>query len=310
MTAAIAAVAGAALILVAMRDVFNTLFHPHGRGVVSEALIRGTWHAWHRLARGRETTLSFAGPTAFLIVVSSWVTLVIVGFALIMLPHLPEEFLLAGGLRPGTTGSFVDAVYLSMVNLTSLGYGDVVAKHDVLRLLGPTETIVGLGILTASISWILSIYAVLADYRAVSHEIAVLGEAERRAETSLVALGGAEAAPILGRLTSQLVAARRDLLHFPIAYFFHTRDRRYAISIQLPRLLEIAAACAAGGRPAAVRLEAARVQVAVEDMLAVIDEEFLGGRGGPVDEILARLRRDHLRDADEPSRSLPSSTSS
>ena len=310
MTAALAAVAGTALVAVAVRDVFDTLFHPHGRGVVSEALIRGTWRSWRVLARGRHERLSYAGPTAFLVVVMSWVALVVVGFALILLPHLPQEYVLASGLRPEATSSFVDAVYVSLVSMTSLGFGDVAAENDILRLLGPAETIVGLGILTASISWILSIYGVLAEYRSVSHEIALLREGERRTRTRVSRLPASERAMLLQRLTSQLVAARRDLQHFPIAYYFHTRDRRYELSVQLPSLLAMAAECAARKQPPAVRLEAERVRVAVDDLLAVIDEEFLGARGGSPDEILDRFQQDHLRGVDEPSRSRASSTSS
>jgi hypothetical protein len=298
------------MIALAVRDVFDTLFHPHGRGVVSEALVRGTWRLWHSLARGREATLSYAGPTAFLLVVLSWVALVVVGFALILLPHLPEEFVLAGGLRPEDTSGFVDAIYVSMVSMTSLGFGDVTAENDLLRLLGPAETIVGLGILTASISWILSIYGVLVDYRSVSHEIALLSEAERRTDTSLARLEPAEAVTLLGRITSQLVAARRDLLHFPIAYYFHTRDHRYALSLQLPKLLAIAAACAAADRPAGVRLEAERVRAAADDLLVVIAEEFLGGAGRSTAETIDRFQRDQMRDVGSPSRSRASSTSS
>jgi len=303
-TTVLAAIAGTAMIVLAVRDVFDTLFHPHGRGVVSEALVRGTWRLWHGLARGREPALSYAGPTAFLVVVLSWVALVVVGFALIILPHLPEEYVLAAGLRPEATSGFVDAVYVSMVSMTSLGFGDVAAENDVLRLLGPAETIVGLGILTASISWILSIYGVLADYRSVSHEIALLVDAERRTGTSLSRMEPAETSRVLGGMTSKLVAARRDLLHFPIAYYFHTRDRRYALSIQIPRLLEITSACATADGPSpAVRLEAERVRLAAEDLINVIDEEFLGGRGGSNDEILARFQRDHMREGDDRVRS-------
>jgi len=309
-TAALAAVAGTAMVVLAVRDVFDTLFHPHGRGVVSEALIRGTWRSWRVLARGRQARLSYAGPTAFLIVVMSWVALVVVGFALILLPHLPQEYVLARGLRPDATSSFLDAVYVSMVSMTSLGFGDVAAENDLLRLLGPAETIVGLGILTASISWILSIYGVLAEYRSVSHEIALLREGERRTGTRVSRLPESERATLLQRLTSQLVAARRDLLHFPIAYYFHTRDLRYELSVQLPSLLETAAECAAPGHPPAVRLEAERARIAACDLLAVIDEEFLGARGGSPAEILERFQRDQLREAEEPSRSAASSTSS
>ena len=82
------------------------------------------------------------------------------------------------GLRSGDKvtidGGLDDALYLSMVNLTSLGYGDIVPTGEVLRFLGPLETLIGLGLLTASISWILLLYRVLADYRSLSREISLL----------------------------------------------------------------------------------------------------------------------------------------
>jgi len=300
---AVITIAGIILVGVAVRDVFDTLFHPHGRGVVSEALIRGTWRAWRGLARGRQEALSYAGPTAFLIVVLSWVALVVVGFALIIVPHLPEEYVLAEGLDPGQTSGFVDAIYVSLVSMTSLGYGDVTAEGDALRLLGPAETIIGLGILTASISWILSIYGVLADYRSVSHEIALLCSAEQETGTRLARTEPSEAARVLGGLASKLIAARRDLLHFPIAYYFHTRDPRYTLSTQLPRLLAIVEECAVREAPPSVRLEATRVLLAADDFLETIVDEFLGGRRLSAAESIARYRRDHLWERSEASRS-------
>jgi hypothetical protein len=306
----VATIVGVALIAVAARDVFDTLFHPHGRGVVSERVIRGMWGAWHALARGRADVLSYAGPTAFLIVVLSWVTLVVLGFALIIVPHLPEEYVLAAGLDPEGTSGFVDAIYVSLVSMTSLGYGDVSAESDALRLLGPAEAMIGLGILTASISWILSIYAVLADYRSVSHEIALLGDAERETGIGLSRTEPSEAARTLAGLASKLVAARRDLLHFPIAYYFHTRDPRYTLAAQLPRLLTIVEECNAAHAPAAVRLEAARVLLATDDFLGTIEDEFLRGRAASRAESIARYQQDHLWDASEASRSRATPSSS
>jgi Ion channel len=291
----LATAAGLALIALAVRDVFDTLFHPHGRGVVSEALTRATWRGFHAIARGRHQVLSYAGPTAFLLVVLSWVALVVLGFALIILPHLPEEYVLARGLSPDATSGFVDAIYVSMVSMTSLGFGDVAAEGDVLRLLGPVETMIGLGILTASISWILSIYGVLSDYRSASHEIALLREAERKTEIRLGRADPSEAARLLAALTSRLVAARRDLLHFPIAYYFHTRDPHHALSTQLPALLDLVNDASAEGRSSGLRLEATRLRLAVEDFLETIDDEFLTGGRLSTSETLAAYQRDHLR---------------
>jgi hypothetical protein len=218
----------------------------------------------------------------------------VVGFALIIWPHLPEAFALNQGLDAAEQESFVDALYLSMVNLTSLGYGDIVPTSDLLRLLGPLETLIGLGLLTASISWILLLYRVLSDYRSLSHEIALLLEAERSNAAGLAEIEPAVGAGVLADLTSRVVPMRDDLAHSPIAYYFHPRDPRHALPVLLPELLEVVDRCSAPDRPAALRFQAAMLRQAIEDLLSTIAAEFVGENARNPDEALAGYRRDHL----------------
>src|SRR5512133_2142913 len=157
----LATIGGATLVLVALRDIFDTLFHPHGQGIVSERLIHGIWRLARRVARRNHSVLSFAGPLAFFAVILTWSALVIVGFAVMLWPHFPDDYVVTAGA--GRDGGLGDALYVSMVNLTSLGYGDIVPAATGLRYLSPLETLIGLGLLTASISWILIIDRVLAD---------------------------------------------------------------------------------------------------------------------------------------------------
>ena len=107
---------------------------------------------------------------------------------------------------------------LSLVNLTSLGYGDIVPIAALLRFLGPLETLLGLGSLTASISWILLLYRVLSDHRSLSHEISLLSEAEDATGIGLTDFQPEVAARILADLTSKAIAVRDDLAHPPIGY--------------------------------------------------------------------------------------------
>ncbi len=291
---AIIIVLGALLVLVVLRDVFDTLFHPHGQGVVSERLMRAVWRVTRRLAHGNHRMLSFAGPVAFITVITAWGTLVVMGFALIIWPHLPEAFALGVGLDAAEQGSFVDAIYLSMVDLTSLGYGDIVPTTDILRLLGPLETLIGLGLLTASISWILMLYRVLSDYRSLSHEIALLTAAERASPTGLAGVDPSVSAGVLAELTSRVVAMRDDFVHSPIAYYFHPRDPRHALPVLLPGLIEIVESCSAPDRSAALVFQATMLNEAITDLLATIAEEFLGTPGSGSHEALVGYRRDHL----------------
>lgn len=293
MTAIITAV-GALLVLVALRDVFETLFHPHGRGVVSETLIRGVWRATRRLARGNHPVLSLAGPVAFIGVIAVWGALVVLGFTLIVWRHLPDALVIGRGVNAVHHGGFVDALYLSLVSLTSLGYGDVVPTSDFLRLLGPIETLIGLGLLTASISWILLLYRVLSDYRSLSDEISLLVEVERSSETGLAGVESSVASGVLADLTSRVVRVRDDFVHSPIAYYFHPRDQRHALPVLLPALLAVVERCSGPDSSAALRFQAAMLGQAIEDLLSTIADDFVRTPTRDPNEALAGYRRDHL----------------
>jgi Ion channel len=285
--------AGGAIVVVVLRDVFDTLFHPHGAGSVSLAVIRGVWATMRALARGNHVVLSLAGPIAFITVIAAWGTLVIVGFALILWPHFPEGFAINEGIDLGS-GGLDDALYLSMVNLTSLGYGDIVPVGELLRFAGPLETVIGLGLLTASISWLLFLYRVLSDYRSLSHEISLLLEAEHRSGVPLEEIEPEVAARVLADLTSRLVAVRDDLVHSPIAYYFHPRDARHALPVLLPRLLEIADGCSGPGHAGALRFQAAMLEQSLDDLLGTIAADFVRVRVEDTTQALNAYRRDHL----------------
>lgn len=286
--------AGALLVLVALRDVFDTLFHPHGSGIVSQALIRGVWRGMRTAARGNHVVLSLAGPVAFITVIAAWGALVIVGFAFILWPQFPDGFVTGAGVDLGDSGWYTDALYLSMVNLTSLGYGDIVPTGELLRFAGPLETLIGLGLLTASISWILFLYRVLSDYRSLSHEISLLQEAERRSGTRLEEIEPAVAARVLADLTSRLVAVRDDLVHSPIAYYFHPPDARHALPVLLPRLIEVVDDCSGPERTGALRFQAAMLRQSLDDLLETIADDFVRVPVKDASEALAVYRRDHL----------------
>lgn len=290
--AVLSTVAGAILVCVALRDIFDTLFHPQGRGVVSEWLTGRIWRLMRKLVRGKHALMSLAGPLAFLAVIVAWGALVLFGFALILWPHFPDGFIVAEGVA--TDGAFLDALYISMVNLTSLGYGDIVPTAEPLRVLGPLETVIGLGLLTASISWILLLNRVLSDFRSLSHEIWLLSEAEAATGLGITRIEPEAASRILADLTSKLVAARDDLVHSPIAYYFHARDPRHALPVLLPHLIAEIEACSGPERPPALRFHAAMLRSSLEDLLETVAEISLDGAGSSMAETLAAYRQDHL----------------
>jgi hypothetical protein len=97
---------GVALLALALRDIFETLFHPLGRGVVGGHIVRGVSRSARRLAARVPGLLNLAGPLAYIAVLASWTLMLVVGWALIFLPHLPEGFSFdPGSTRPSTRAS-------------------------------------------------------------------------------------------------------------------------------------------------------------------------------------------------------------
>ena len=265
---------GVALIALALRDIFETLFHPTGRGILARGVARTTAVLAARLPKGRSGLDALAGPLGYLFVLATWTTMLVVGWALVFLPHLPEGFGFEGSLVPAEHDSFVDAIYISLVNLTSLGYGDVTPVDAGLRILGPIETLFGLGLLTASISWLISIHVALSRRDAFAHEVLLNRQAEERLGEKLADADPALLERILASFTEQLIAVRRDLIHFPITHLFRSEDERIALSNLHPFLARLIHEASEEGRPHALKVRAEMLRTALEDFDATLRDRL------------------------------------
>lgn len=242
----VSALIGAGLIAIALRDVFHALFHPSGRGSISELLPKIIWRrSFRKLAKRCPGMLTLGGPTTVLAVILSWTVLLTVGWALIYWPYLPDGFLFATGLEPSNQDGPVDALYLS---LATLGYGDITPTGGVLRILVPLEALLGFGLLTAGLSWVLSIYPALSRRRTFAHEIALT----RRAESEIGARGmeaGTAERVVLGDFAARLIWVRADMVTFPITYYFHSTDENDSLPANVPYLTLLAERYGDAGKP-------------------------------------------------------------
>ncbi|WP_324273468.1 potassium channel family protein [Blastococcus brunescens] len=281
--------AGVVLVLVALRDIFHTIWHPSGRGDLSHLVMRGLWRLGQR-RRERGTAGVLTGPIALALVIGMWLLLLIGGGALVYAPHLPEGFVYQSGLDVSERSQVLDAVYLSTVTLATLGFGDIVPAAGWLRIAVPVQALIGFALLTGSVTWVLQVYPALIRRRSLAVRLAQLRTVP--AEDLLHDPGSTLAAPLLDGLAGGLVQARVDVTQYNETYYF--RDGMEDAS--LPAMLSVASRLGAAGRLAPrkdVRLAAGLLATAIDDFAHVLDEQFLGVGGSTADILTAYARAHH-----------------
>ncbi|HEX6455073.1 MAG TPA: potassium channel family protein [Solirubrobacterales bacterium] len=285
-------VLGMLLIALALRDIFDVLFHPLGRGMIARRVVRGIAAVARRAPRRAGTLGLLAGPLSYIAVVGTWAGLLVVGWALVFMPQMPEGFHFSVGLDPAQHSGFLDALYVSLVNLTSLGYGDISPNSDAMRILCPMETMFGLGLLTASISWLISIYGAISRRDSLAHEVALAKESEERLGEKLADADPQLLEALLASFAEQLIRTRRDLIHFPIVHYFRTEDEERALAGLLPFLGSLADEAAQEGAPPSLRVRAEVLRMAIDDFAETLRRRLLMP-GDSTDEILRHYQSDH-----------------
>jgi hypothetical protein len=287
-------VLGVVLIALALRDIFDVLFHPLGRGMIARRVVRMVSAAARRLPRRAGAVGLLAGPLSYIAVVATWTTLLVFGWALIWMPQLPQGFSFDHGLNPAEHAGFLDALYLSLVNITSLGYGDISPASAAMRVLGPVETLFGLGLLTASISWLISIYSAISRRDSFAHEVHLTKQAEDQLGEKLAEADPGLLEAMLASFTQQLIAARRDLIHFPITHYFRTEDEERALSGLLPFLSDLVVEAGGTDRPHHVKVRAEMLRLAIDDFATTLRTR-LQIPGETTDATLRHYHEDHRR---------------
>ncbi|RFU19084.1 RHS repeat-associated core domain-containing protein [Geodermatophilus marinus] len=190
-------VAGAVVVALVLREVFQTLFVPTRRGRATRAVFTLLWRASRLPGRGRPSGL--AGPLAMVAVITLWGLGVVLGGALVYWPHLPDGFSYDPTLGPGGRAGLVDAVYVSLVTTATLGFGDVVPTAGWLRVVVPLQAIVGFALLTGAVSWVMQMYPALNRRRVFSVRLP-------RAVARAAVVGGLATAVVAGSVTGVLAA--------------------------------------------------------------------------------------------------------
>lgn len=284
----IAVLAGTTLVLLILRDVFHTLWHPTRHGGLSRLVMRVVWRlSAHRGGRWRPAGLS--GPIGMMAVVAVWALTVAVGWGLIYWPHMPDDFTYSSELAPAEHAGPVDALYVSLVTLATLGLGDIAPTSGWLRVLAPVEALVGFALLSATVAWTLGIYPALARRRALALRLSHV----RRSGATARALDSDGGAALLDGLASALSTVTVDFLQYAESYYFYDGDANISLAGQLGHTAGLADRAARARHPD-VQLSASVLRTALEDLATVLDERFLRTGGAP-ERVFAAYADDHGR---------------
>lgn len=279
--------AGALLILLALRDIFHTLWHPSSSGTVSRLIARAFWRVSHAGSRDPGSTV---GSVILVSVVLAWALLIVAGFTLVYWPHMEEQFFFSSGLNPPARSDLADSVYLSLVTFATLGYGDIVPVQSWLRFVAPLEALVGFVLLSASITWVLQLYPALGRRRSLALQLKSLEQ--QQLAVALPQLDSSAGADLLSGLSQSLGQSRMDMTQFGHGYYFSD-----AVETSLPAHIGyVRELCEAGARSGRqdVRLMAGALASSLDDFATLLREDFIPA-AGDTDHVLQAYRADHHR---------------
>ncbi|WP_053004694.1 MULTISPECIES: potassium channel family protein [unclassified Kocuria] len=282
-------VLGITIVLVGLWDMYHSLLHPSGTGAIGGRVQTVVWRI-SRLTGHRFG--SAVGPGSMITVVLLWVLMQGVGWALVYLPHVPQGFTYSPGVNPVDYPDALDALYISLVTLATLGFGDVVATDPWVRLATPLEALTGFALLTAALTWFTQIYPPLSRRRSLALELKALsdvGYADGIAREDPVTV-----ARVLDGLAAEVAKARIDFTQHGETYYFQEEDPDLSLARQLSYALELRDRAAASPSPE-VCTSARRLGLALEQLGQKLREEFVS-TGTTPEEVFAAYATDHRRE--------------
>ncbi len=278
-------VIGVSLICAGIADVFFTVLHPDGFGFLSSRLYNGLFDSVRLLTRPmprrfRALGLSMAAPLMVPVAITAWIVLVLVGYAFVYYAGM------SGGnfnfSNPDLEPSFGEALYMSGIAISTLGFGDVTPTSGLYQALSVSEALVGFGILTLAVSYVVGIYGVLQQLGVTA--AGLLHQASDTAEPlSILRPHFPEGEP--RGIESHVVTHHRSLVEiyeglrrYPIVYYYHSRRAYRSLPYTFRMIGSVVGALRWGlpkGHPAGQAPWLPALHTGLDMVTAYVDERFL-----------------------------------
>ena len=222
--------AGVLIVLVGLLDVFFTVLHYDGFGFLSSRLYNRLFDAVCLVTRPlprtyRAVGLSMAAPLMVPVTITVWMCLVSSGYALVYYAGMDNDtFSFAS---PDLEPSLMEAFYFSGVSIATLGLGDVTPLSGPYQAIAVSEALIGFGILTLSITYVLGIYEVLQRLGILT--AGLYHQAQDTSDPLSILVPHFPDGQHRG-LETHMMSLHRDLVEvyegirrYPIVYYFHSR---------------------------------------------------------------------------------------
>jgi hypothetical protein len=288
MAAAWTSILGILTVCWTLREVFTDLFQPSASGSLSSFVSRTLF----RFGKRAHWMLGTAGPLTIVVVIFCWAMLVSIGFAFIFWARFPEAFANTSAEHQDVMGRFWSVLYFSLANLSTVGSTEFTPNGNWIRIVASLESLIGISLLTASITWIVLVYPALGRMRTLARRASTLSRAQEQTGVDLLA-GDIES--LLGDLAVSVLRTRVDFIHFPIIYYFHADTEGASLGRFLLRLDDLAGRASKQERPERIRLGAALLQLSLEDLAQVLAERFMPGKDlNDARAVFEAVSKDHL----------------
>ena len=285
---------GVALILITGRDVLHEMFHPVETGSISRWVMHRSWRLIRLVARGNRSITVQAGPLILVLVALTWAVLLVVGWALIYWPRLPKGFNISPGVPASAAHGLGAALYVSLADVTTMGAGNLTPTGSLARIATTLEAFVGPAILTAWVTWVLSIYPVLADRRAFAYQSDLLRRTYGDPISVVRDCPANAIVEILFSLTRRMLEITAELRQSRVTYYFQSEGVKASLTAQLPFVLYLAREAERAGATYSIHHHGRMLRMAIDEFLDDIGAAFVHAQGCSPDEILAALARDHF----------------
>lgn len=232
---------GVLLLVLVFYDIYATILRATKRtGPISQNINRFLWFSAVNLAknfdrRWRHRILTSIGPLLLPILFGLFILLLIGGFALIYFPRIESDFFQSSEARAET--EWIRAVYFSGITLFTIGYGDIVPRSSIMRLLAILQGLSGIGLISLAVTYLLTVYGALERKRAVA--LNFYHQAAQGADVANFIVRHFARGKFYG-LTDELKTATRDLqellethIEHPVIHYFHPLE----VYKSLPRAL-------------------------------------------------------------------------